>query len=317
MSPHTYQWVDLRRIWYDQQTGFLMAQATAKNSVTVLSRDRSKRAAYAACLRAVPFCTSTETLQVGVERLDKWLRRSVALSHSEISQVVVVVLACFQLSSCSVNNVDELNDTWIKIVREILSPQGKLADEKYLLHARMLALCTLYFYIPWNYAGVLVTSRFACSCDCPCEIKLLIESLQRSELAERARETVVGKLVRKAVRNVLDRAREEAKVQQRRAKKTQRKRTQSTGLVFMEERRAECERQVEVNTPVRASAPSCTPSDPVAVAADECVVCLDALGSKRPLFTCGHARCCAMCAALVRDCPMCRLPAQLIMEIYV
>ena len=128
---------------------------------------------------------------------------------------------------------------------------------------------------------------------------------------------MVGKLVKEAVCNVLSKAREEAKVQQRRAKKTRRKRTQSTELVLVEERCTECEKQADVNTPVRASAPSCTSSDPVAVAADECVVCLDALGSKRPLFTCGHARCCAVCAALVWDCPMCRLPAQVIMEIYV
>ena len=294
-----------------------MVRVTAKDILPWLTLDRSKRAAHAACLRAVPFCTSTETLQIGVERLDEWFRLSVALDHTEINQVVVIVLACFHLSSCNVNNVEELNDAWLEIVREILSPRGKPADEKYFVHTRMLALCTLYLYIPRNYADVLVTSSLTCSCDCPCETKCRIESLKQSELAERARETVVGKLVKEAMRNVLSRAREEAKVHQRRAKKTRRKRTQSTELVLMEERCTEGEKQADVNTPVRASAPSCTSSDPVAVAADECIVCLDALSSKRPLFTCGHARCCTACAAIVNNCPLCRLPVEVIMEIYV
>ena len=294
-----------------------MERATAKDSFVLLSHGRSKRAAHAACLRAIPFCTAIETLQVGVARLDEWLRMSVALNQSEINQVVVVVLACFQLSSCSVNNVDELNDTWLEIVRALLSPQGGPADEKYLLHARILALCTLYTYMPSKYAHVLLTSHLACSCSCSCETRWLVASLRQSELAERARCTVVGELVKKVVCNVLNRAREETKVQQRRAKKTRRKRMQSTEFVLIEECCTECEKEVDASAPAGASAPSCTPSDPVLVAADECVVCLEALGSKRPLFTCGHARCCTECSAIVRDCPMCRLQVQVLMQIYV
>ena len=296
-----------------------MVRAIPKDSLALLCRDRSKRAAHGVCLRAVPFCASTETLQVGVERLNEWLRMSVALNHSKVNQVVVVVLACFQLECCSVKNVDELNETWLGIVREILSPHGKPADEEYLLHARMLALFTLYTYIPWDYADVLLTSRFTCSCGSPCETKCRMESLQRSELAERAREKVVGALVKKAIRNVLNMTREETKVQQRRAKKkTRRKRIQATEVVLIEERCAECEKHEDASALVLgASAPSCAPSDPVAIAADECVVCLESLGSKRPLFTCGHARCCASCAAAVQDCPMCRLQVKVLMEIYV
>lgn len=295
-----------------------MVRAIPKDSLTLLSRDRSKRAAHGVCLRAVPFCASTETLQVGVERLNEWLRMSVALNHSEINEVVVVVLACFQLRSCSVKNVHALNETWLGIVREILSPQGKPVDKEYLLHARILALFTLYTYIPWDYADVLLTSRFACSCDCPCETKCRLESLQRSELAERAREKVVGELVKKVMRNVLNMAREETKLQQRRAKKTRRKRIQATEVVLIEERCTECEKHEDTSALVLgAPAPSCAPSDPVAIAADECVVCLESLGSKRPLFTCGHARCCASCAAVVQDCPMCRLQVKVLMEIYV
>ena len=72
-----------------------MRQAISEDSLELLKQDRSKRAAHAVCLRAIPFCASSETLQIGVERLGTWLAISVNVNHRHLEQVVVVVLACF------------------------------------------------------------------------------------------------------------------------------------------------------------------------------------------------------------------------------
>ena len=290
-----------------------MMQAIAEDSLELLKRDRSKRTAHAVCLRAIPFCASSETLQTGVERLDTWLAISVNLNHRPLEQVVLVVLACFLTIESRVTSIDKLNERWLEITRDVVSPCAtSILDEGYLRNARKVALCVLYKYMPLKYGSPLLKVRPR---ECACATREVLEELQRKEWAERARVRIVGRLVSSAMQNVLSRAREETKVQQRRAKKVRRKLIQSTELV--EDRCTEYEKPTNASASVGVSTPSCTPSHPIAVAADECAVCLEALGSKRPLFTCGHARCCTECAAIVQDCPMCRLPVHVLMEIYV
>ena len=173
-------------------------------------------------------------------------------------------------------------------------------------------MCVLYKYMPLKYGSQLLKVGPR---GCTCSTREVLEGLQRAELARRARLRVVSQLVTSAIQGVLNRVREETKVKQRRAKKMRRKRMQSSEL--MEEQFVECEKHLAYCASVGVCTPSCTSNDPVGVAADECTVCLETLGSKRPLFTCGHARCCSACAAIVHDCPMCRSPLQVMMEIYV
>ena len=147
-----------------------MRQAVAEDSLELLKRDRSKRAAHAACLRAAPFCTPTETLQIGVERLDTWLAISVKLNHRPLEQVVVVVLACFLTIETRVTSIDKLNERWLEITRAVVSPSAtSILDEGYLKNARKVALCVLYKYMPLKYGSPLLkVEPRGCTCMCGC-----------------------------------------------------------------------------------------------------------------------------------------------------
>ena len=285
----------------------------AQDLLELLQRDKSKRAAHYACLKATPFCKESETLQHGVRRLDEWLTISAKLDHRPLNKVVVIVLACFMLESVGrVTCAKDLNDAWLDIARSVVSPCATTVDESYLRDARMTALFTLYKYLPGTYKVALMSVK---PTDATSTTRAILEELQRIEMAEQAKRNVVSKLVESAIRNVIKGAKEHAKVQRLRCKKERR-------------RLAESVQNVSLDDPVKATFTTTEEVDPTPLnclevpadtgsAADECVVCLDPIGSKRPLFTCGHARCCSACAPIVQECPMCRQPVRILMHIFV
>ena len=154
----------------------------------------------------------------------------------------------------------------------------------------MAALFTLYTYLPEKYRGQLmsVSPREATY-----TTRHILEELQGVELAEQSKRNVVSKLVESAIRNVIKGAKEHAKVQRLRCKKERRRLAESMQNVSLDD-----PEETFTSTPLTALQ---GPED-TSCAADECVVCLDPIGSKRPLFTCGHARCCSMCAPIVHEC---------------
>ena len=290
-----------------------MTRVAAEDVLELLRRDRSNRAAHYACLKATPFCKESETLQDGVERLDAWLRISAELNHRPLNKVVVVVLACFLLESAGrVTCVAGLNDAWLDITRSVVSPCATTVPESYLRDARMTALFTLYKYMPETYRGELmsVSPREA-----TCTTRPVLEELQEVELAEQVRRRVVGKLVATAIGNVLKGVREHGRIQRLRSKKERRRLAEAMQNVSLDDLAEETFTSTEESdsTPLNTlEVPADTSS-----AADECIVCLEPIGSKRPLFTCGHARCCSMCAPIVHECPMCRQPVRILMDIFV
>ena len=290
-----------------------MTTVVAEDVLELLRRDRSNRAAHYACLKAVPFCKESETLQHGVRRLDGWLTISAKLDHRPLNKVVVIVLACFMLESVGrVTCAKDLNDAWLDIARSVVSPCATTVDESYLRDARMTALFTLYNYMPRKYRGQLmsVSPREATY-----TTRHILEELQGVELAEQAKRNVVSKLVESAIRNVIKGAKEHAKVQRLRCKKERRRLAEAMKNVSLDDLAEETFTSTEEadSTPLNTLE---VPAD-TSCAADECVVCLDPIGSKRPLFTCGHARCCSMCAPIVHECPMCRQPVRILMDIFV
>lgn len=307
-------------------------------ALELLAGDRSKRSAQAACLRASPFCSESKSLQDGVERLDAWLTMSCELNCVHLNQVVVSVLACFSPlveAPHRIRCVRDLNEAWIQVTGDILGPLARKVDERHLLDGRLVALCTLCEYLPERHGEQLTKVSTTGSAKAT---RSLVEEVRSRLLAERARRRIVGKLVEAAVNNVLRRVREDAVVQQRRSKKLRRRLTRlSIGLD---------------STPASLSPPSPTPHTPrsprspptppspqtphsppppVIVPAtpsqhhaqhestrsNECVVCFDELAPKRPLLTCGHARCCSLCAYTLQECPLCRKAVSVIMEIFV
>ena len=298
-----------------------MTTVVAEGVLELLRRDRSNRAAHYACLKAAPFCKESESLQHGVRRLDAWLTLSVELDHGFLNKVVVVVLACFLLkSSGRVKSVADLNDTWLDITRSVVSPCATTVHESYLRDARMAALFTLYKYMPEKYGVALMSVE---KTNVTCVTRHILDELQGVELAEQARRNVVGKLVACAIRNVIKGVKEHARVQRLRWKKERRRLTKSIDPLPLDDAGPGGEnegRPMTEDAPPHASLLAATaiatPVDTSSVV-DECIVCLDPIGSKRPLFTCGHARCCSLCAPIVHECPMCRQPVRILMDIFV
>ena len=200
-----------------------MARLIAEDVLELLKRDRSKRAAHFACLRAIPFCTQYETLRDGVDRLDAWRTIALKLHHGPLAQVVFLVLACFSIDPGSIGkitSVDDLNGTWIDVVRSVVSPSATIVDEGYFANAHIVALCTLYAYLPGKYGAQLMSVDPNA---CVCATRNILGELQKRELAKKARCLLVGKLVESAVQNVLKQARADARVQRLRCKKERRR----------------------------------------------------------------------------------------------
>ena len=280
----------------------------AEDVLELLRRDRSERAAHYACLKAIPFCKESETLEHGVKRLGAWLTVSVKLNHRPLNKVVVIVLTCFLLKDARrVTCVADLNDAWLDIARLVVSPCSTNVDEKYLRDARMTALFTLYKYLPGTYRVELMSVKPA---DATSTTRHILEEFQRV-----ARRDVVGKLVDFAIRNVLKEVRETARSERLRLKKERRRLAKSIDPLPLDD---VCPGGANEGCPTTEDAPPHTSLlVTTASAADECAVCLDPIGSKRPLFTCGHARCCAVCAPAMQECPLCRQEVTVLMQIFV
>ena len=248
----------------------------AEDVLKLLKRDTSNRAVHYACLKANPFCKESETLQDGVKRLDAWLDISVKLNHRSLNQILVVVLACFGTIEPRVTSVKELNGAWLAITRDVVSPCATIIDAQLLKNARKIAVCVLYLYMPTKYASQMLAIRPK---ECTYNIRVLLEELQRVELAERARLKIV-KLVSSAIQNVLNMSREETRVQQRRAKKMRRKRIQSTELVV--ERHREREKHADTSASAGVSVPSYTLSDPWPLSAVSRLHCVQLTNPSTP-----------------------------------
>ena len=314
-----------------------MTRVMAEDVLELLKRDRSKRAAHFACLRAIPFCMQYETLCDGVDRLDAWRTIALKLHHRLLAQVVFLVLASFSIAPGSIGriaSVDDLNGIWIDVTRSVVSPSATIVDEEYFVNAHVVALCTLYSYLPGKYGARLMSVDPSA---CVRATRNILEELQKRELAEKTRCLLVGKLVESAVQNVLKNARADARVQRLRWKKERRRLSKSLALhaatldeshtlpdaiqsMTHEDTKPSCEARGSMLT--RKSSPllvaECAIGDARASsAADECVVCMDVIGSKRKLFTCGHAQCCDHCAHVLRECPLCRTPANILMDVFV
>ena len=291
----------------------------AEDILQVLRRDRSKRAAHFACLRAIPFCTKSETLEDGVARLGAWLDISMKLKHRPLTQVVVVVLACFLVGNTRrVTCVAELNATWLEIARATVSPFAPIVDEQYLVNAHIIARCTLYNFMPQTYGKHLLSIRPR---RCGCETRWVLEALQRSELMEQTRRRVVSRLVECAVRNVIKSVSDDARGTRLRLKKQRRnlaKSMQDVSLVddIAKEILMPTEQVALPLEDTTAPLAALEVSNSCRVSAVECLVCFEPLGSKRSLLTCGHARCCAVCTPKLQECPLCQQPVSILMEIF-
>ena len=294
-----------------------MTRVIAKDVLKLLKGDRSKRAAHIACLRANPFCTESETLEDGVARLAAWLKVSIALNHRPLNQVVVIVLACFLVddSRNRVTCVADLNKVWLSIARESVSPCATgYVSEAYMATANIAALCTLYNFTPDKYGETLMSIDAK---ECTCETRHVLGELQGIELATQARRRVVRNLVESAVRNVLKGVREDARGNRMRLKKQRRKLVRSMQSVSLDDSPLEVAASPP-STALTTTTIEVTESiDSNGSAADECIVCFESLGSKRALLSCGHARCCGVCAHKIKECPMCRLPVNVLMEVFV
>ena len=306
------------RIGYDANAGMAMT-VIAEDILQVLRRDRSRRAAHFACLRAIPFCTTSETLEDGVARLGAWLDVSLKLNHRPLTRVVVIVLACFLVDNTQrVTCVSKLNETWLEIARDVVSPCATTIGEQYLVDAQIIARCTLYKFMPQTYGKQLLSMRPK---SCSCETRWALEELQHAELMAQARRRVVSKLVECAVRNVLKRVSDDSRGARLRLKKQRRNLVKSMQHVSLADTANEMPMQTEqVDLPleVARTAPLATllEAPDSSRASDECLVCFESLGSKRPLLTCGHARCCAVCTPKLQECPMCQKSVRILMEIF-
>ena len=305
------------RIGYDAHAGMAMTHVISEDTLQVLRRDRSKRAAHFACLKAIPFCTKSETLEDGVARLGAWLDVSLKLNHRPLTQVVAIVLACFLVDNTQrVTCVAELNETWLEIARDVVSPCATTIGEQYLVDAQIIARCTLYKFMPQTYGKQLLSMRPK---SCSCETRWALEELQHAELMAQARRRVVSKLVECAVRNVLKRVSDDSRGARLRLKKQRRNLVKSMQHVSLADTANEMPMETEqVDLPLEvATAPLAALEAPDSSrASDECLVCFESLGSKRPLLTCGHARCCAVCTPKLQECPMCQKSVRILMEIF-
>jgi hypothetical protein len=332
----------------------------ADDVIALLKHDTSCRAVHYCCLRANPFCDETDTFMMGVKRLDAWLALSVELSIELLNQIVVIVLASFQIVENQVICINTLNETWLHITRECVSPCRLRAfvDHDYITNARMLALCVRYNYFSDRYADVIMAANPK---GCAPATRRLLRNVQRLECAERVKRNIVSNLVQNTILNVLKGVRSgDAKAHRVRLKKDRRKLVKSMQVVSLDissltEGASMAEELTSVSvTDGNNSDSGCEGSgegdedsgeggegsgegicnggegsgegicnggegsgDGGGGAVDECIICFDIIGSRRSLLTCGHARCCAVCAAAVVQCPMCRLPVHVIMEIYV
>ena len=322
-----------------------MTLVIADEAIELLKRDRSKRAAHFACLRAIPFCMQYETLCDGVDRLDAWRTIALKLHHRLLAQVVFLVLASFSIAPGSIGriaSIDDLNGIWNDVVRSVVSPSATSVDEEYFANAHIVALCTLYAYLPGKYGAQLMSVDPNA---CVRATRNILEELQKRELAEKTRCLLVGKLVESAVQNVLKNARADAQVQRLRWKKERRRLSKCMHAATLDDTRPEQNGWTKEWHMLPDAMQSMTHEDPklacenhgsmtrktspllevegaigdthISGAADECVVCLDAIGSKRKLFTCGHAQCCDDCAHVLRECPLCRTSASILMDVFV
>jgi hypothetical protein len=291
-----------------------MARIVANDVLDLLKRDGSKRAAHIACLRAIPFCTESETLKDGVDRLGAWFDMSVELNHKPLHQVVSIVLACFLIvGSNRVTCGADLNKRWLEIARNVVTPFATKISKSYITDVGAVAICTLYNSMPEKYGRRLMSTN---SRGCSCEVQQMLAGRQSVEFVEQTRRKVVGKLMESAIGNVLKRMKDDARCQRLRLKKQRRRLIKSTQLDDSTENPAtEQVDSLENATPSILALEGVDSSS--SRGADECLVCFDPLGSKRLLFTCGHARCCLVCAPMLPECPMCQQPVSILMEIFV
>ena len=298
-----------------------MAQTVAKDVLELLKRDGSKRAAHFACLRAIPFCRESETLEDGVERLAAWFDMSVELKHQPLHQVIIIVLACFLVTGSNrVTCGADLNERWLETAYDVVAPFAAKVNERYIADAEAVAICTLYNSMPEKYGEKLLSTH---SRGCSCAARRMLTEHQTVVSVEQVRRKLVSKLVESAMKNVLKGVKDDARCQRLRLKKQRRKLVKSMQSVSLVGQSPVCDEHVtsmhtESNLPLeRVKLSISVGRGETSSAADECIVCLEPIGSKRALFTCGHARCCGECAATVHECPMCRQPVSILMEIFV
>jgi hypothetical protein len=291
-----------------------MARIVANDVLDLLKRDGSKRAAHIACLRAIPFCTESETLKDGVDRLGAWFDMSVELNHKPLHQVVSIVLACFLIvGSNRVTCGADLNKRWLEIARNVVTPFATKISKSYITDVGAVAICTLYYSMPERYRRRLMSTN---SRGCSCEVRQMLADRQAVEFVKQTRRKVVGKLMESAIGNVLKRMKDDARCQRLRLKK-QRRRLKSMSLDDSTENPATEQVDSLENATPSILALEGVDSSSSSRGTDECLVCFDSLGSKRLLFTCGHARCCLVCAPILPECPMCQQPVSILMEIFV
>ena len=287
-----------------------MANIVAKDVLELLKRDGSKRAAHLACLRAVPFCTESETLKDGIARLGAWFDMSVELNHEPLHQVVVIVLACFVITgSDRVTYSADLNKRWLETSHDVVTPFAAKVSESYIADAEAVAICTLYNSMPEKYGRRLMSTH---SRGCNCGVRRVLAERQTVESVEQVRRKLVGKLVGFAIGNVLRGVKDDARCQRLRLKKQRRRLIKLSLDDSTDDLGTEQVGALEIATP-----PLALEVVDRSTGADECLVCFGPIGSKRLLFTCGHARCCLACAPMLPECPMCRQPVSILMEIFV
>jgi hypothetical protein len=272
-----------------------------------LKNDRSKRSAHFACLRAMPFCTECEPIKDGVQRLETWLKIACEIRHRWLEQVVVLVLASIADDGIVVSNGKDLSLTWQDVTRLVVAPSAARLEDPYLATAHAIALCVLYKYCSdQTYSRNLMMSLNPKIY--PRVSSEFIHQFQTLERADQSRRKVVAKLVSCAIANVLRATRDESRFERKRCKRERRK--MASGLAL------QASTTTKGATCSNAS-PAEEPPTWVSDAANECIVCLDELGSKRTLLSCGHARCCHACAMVVHECPLCQVPVRVFMQIFV
>jgi hypothetical protein len=291
-----------------------------QTALSYLLDGRSKRAVHVICLRLAPFCKAHETLWDGVKRLETMLRISTDANCQHLVVVTTLVLVCFMVDNSTNMRIDtsaDLNKCWLGILPDVVGPHARTMDAPYWADAQKLAICVLYTYFPCRYGEKLMRLKTHGSLP---SVHGIVVGIQAGIRAEQARRKVVGSVVAAALSNVLH----EARLRKRRDKKKRRKLectspmpSTSSGYASLEVSTDMQAGEAEPTSECQVALSTLTVKDGNSTATEECVVCFALLGSKRPLFTCGHALCCAVCSMEMEVCPMCRQSVSIVMEIFV
>ena len=263
--------------------------------------DQQLQRAYAMCMKMSPICGDDGPLVRGINKLSALLDTA---SCERLAQVPLVCLAWLQTTGfphfgTNRMQTDALNDMFLNVAHSVLAPDAPPLDAAYIRNSKTMTICTLVEYLPERYGRLIFRVS---STGCYPRMDELVAQRQEHERG-RVRKKVVSKCVLNCIRNVLEHARVEVRMVQRKPKAQRRKLDESMTHLSIDDKKTD-------STHPTADAPD-SPSDasrpPIASkAADECAVCLEALGPQRLLFeNCGHARLCESCLLDVEHCPLC------------